>query len=77
VVATASEGPGELIEDDIDGVLVPVDDHAALSAGINRVLADPDWAAHMGAAGRQVYQEQFTEAVVVARYLEFFRKVAG
>ncbi|MBC7905617.1 MAG: glycosyltransferase, partial [Rhodospirillaceae bacterium] len=77
VVATASEGPGELIEDDIDGVLVPVDNPAALSAGINRVLADPNMAAHMGAAGRQVYQERFTEAVVVARYLEFFRKVAG
>ncbi|MBX9633685.1 MAG: glycosyltransferase, partial [Magnetospirillum sp.] len=77
VVAAASEGPSQLIEDDIDGILVPVNNSAALSKGINRLLEDPVLAGHIAAAGRQAYEEQFTEAAVVARYVEFFRKVAG
>ena len=34
VVAAASQGPQALIEDGKDGVLVPVDDAAALAAGV-------------------------------------------
>lgn len=77
VIAAASEGPTQLIEDDIDGVLVPINNATALSNAINRVLDDRVLASHIAAAGRQAYEEQFTEAAVVARYVEFFRKVAG
>lgn len=75
VVAAASEGPSQLIEDGIDGMLVPLENAAAMAAAINRLIEDRLLAAHVGAAGRQAYEEQFTEAAVVARYIEFFEKV--
>lgn len=77
VIAAASEGPSQLIEDGIDGMLVPLDDHAAMAGAINHLIADRVLAAHIGAAGRQAYEDQFTEAAVVARYIEFFEKVIG
>lgn len=75
VVATASEGPTQLIEDGIDGMLVPLDDAEALAETIRRLIEDHSLASHIAAAGRQVYEEQFTEAAVLARYMDFLHKV--
>lgn len=77
VVAAASEGPTQLIEDGIDGLLVPLDDDKALAAALRRVCADTKLAGHIAAAGRQAYEEQFTEAAVVAHFIEFFNKVTA
>lgn len=75
VVAAASEGPSQLIEDGIDGMLVPLEDDEAMAATLNQLIADRALAAQIGAAGREAYEEQFTEAAVVARYVEFFEQV--
>ncbi|CAA7619905.1 glycosyltransferase [Magnetospirillum sp. UT-4] len=77
VVAAASQGPTQLITDGIDGILVPVDDAAAMGLAIRRVLFERGLAENLGAAGRRAYEDRFTEQAVVARYLEFFHKVAG
>lgn len=77
VVACASQGPSQLIEDGKSGLLTPVDDPKALADAIRRVLADPDFAAGIGAAGRAAYEAQFTEQAVVARYLDFFKLVSA
>ncbi|TAN62140.1 MAG: glycosyltransferase, partial [Magnetospirillum sp.] len=75
VIACAAQGPRQLIADGITGLLTPVDDGKALAAAIRRLLAEPETARALAAAGRQAYEERFTEAAVVARYLEFFAKV--
>lgn len=77
VVAAASEGPRQLIRDGIDGALVPLEDAAAMAATLNRLTADRAAAAAMAAAGRRAYEDQFTEAAVVARYLDFFDAVGS
>lgn len=77
VVAAASEGPRQLIKDGEDGLLTPVDEAAPMAAALNRLIAAPDFAARLGAAGRAAYEQSFTEDAVVARYLDFFAKVAG
>jgi glycosyltransferase involved in cell wall biosynthesis len=66
-----------LIEDGVNGVLVPVDDAAAMGIAIRRVLFERGLAENIGAAGRKAYEERFTEAAVVERYRAFFEKVAG
>jgi glycosyltransferase involved in cell wall biosynthesis len=75
VVATASEGPRQLITPGLDGLLTPVDDPVALAAAITDVAEDADLAARLGTGGRAAYERDFTEAAVVARYLAFFDKV--
>lgn len=77
VVAAASQGPSQLIEDGINGVLVPVDDAAALAIALRRMLFERGLAENIAAEGRKAYEARFTEAAVVARYLDFFHRVAG
>ncbi len=81
VVATASDGPAALIDDQVSGLLVPLPDQPgggpqALAAAIERVVADPGLRARLGQAGRRAYEAEFTEAVVVARYRCFFDRLA-
>ncbi len=75
VVATQSQGPAALVRHDETGLLVPVEDAPALARAIQRVLADRDLAARLGLAGRAAYEARFTETIVVAQYLDFFRRV--
>jgi glycosyltransferase involved in cell wall biosynthesis len=75
VIAAASQGPSQLIEDGVTGVLVPVDDAAALGLSLRRLLFERGLAENIAAAGRDAFERRFTEAAVVARYLEFFDKV--
>ena len=75
VIACASQGPRQWIEDGVNGILTPLDDDKALAESIRRLLADPAAAQAMAQAGRKAYEERFTEAAVVARYLDFFDKV--
>ena len=77
VVATAAQGPRQLIVDGENGLLCPIDDPAALAACLGRALAEPGMAGHLAAAGQASYRQYFTEASVVAQYLDFFQRVAG
>jgi len=77
VIACAAQGPSQLIRTGKTGLLTPVDDAPALAAAIRHLLADPAFAAGLGAAGRAAFEADYTEAAVVARYLDFFRQVAG
>jgi glycosyltransferase involved in cell wall biosynthesis len=76
VVAAASAGPRELIEDDRSGLLVPVEDDAALAAAMARLVAEPLLRARLAQAGRAAYEAEFTEARVVARYRDFLARTA-
>jgi glycosyltransferase involved in cell wall biosynthesis len=75
MIAAASQGPTWLIKDGQDGLLVPVDDAAALAAAIGRVLDDPGLARALARNGRATYEAGYTEAVAVARYLALFEQV--
>jgi glycosyltransferase involved in cell wall biosynthesis len=74
VVAAAAEGPRELITDGVDGVLVPIDDVAALGDAIARVLVDGG--AGLAAAGRRRFALEFAEPVVVAAWQDYLARVA-
>jgi glycosyltransferase involved in cell wall biosynthesis len=81
VVATASDGPAGLIEDGQNGILVPLPGcpgggPAALARAIERLCRDPALRVRLGHAGRRVYEAEFTEASVVARYRRLFDRVA-
>jgi glycosyltransferase involved in cell wall biosynthesis len=72
VVAAASQGPAALIEDGDDGLLVPVDDPAALAAAVKRVLADPMLRIRLVQKGLERVESEFSEAAVVAAWRDLF-----
>jgi glycosyltransferase involved in cell wall biosynthesis len=76
VVATASEGPRALIRSEESGLLVPVDDPAALAAALRRIIADPALATRLAAGGRAAYAAEFFEDRVVSLYREFLAGIA-
>jgi len=76
VIATDSDGPAGLIADEKNGLLVPLDGGApALAEAITRLADDDAFRTRLAAAGRRAYQENFTEAAVVARYRALFDRV--
>jgi glycosyltransferase involved in cell wall biosynthesis len=75
VVAANSFGPSTLITHSETGVLVPIDDPAMLALGIKSVLEDQSLARRMIEQGRNEYEANFTEHIVVDQYLDFFEKV--
>lgn len=72
VVAAASQGPAALIRHDEDGLLFPVDEVEALSAGIGRLLADPMLRIRLAQNGLARVEAEFSEAAVVARWRSLF-----
>ena len=77
MVAAASQGPSWLIRDGENGLLVPVDDAGALAAALRRLIDDPQTADRLAQNGRTAYEEGFTEAVAVRRYLALFDRLLG
>ncbi len=72
VVAAASQGPAALIEDGRDGLLVPIEDPAALAAGVRRLLDDSALHAAFATRGRKRVAAEFSEAAVVAQWKALF-----
>jgi glycosyltransferase involved in cell wall biosynthesis len=75
VVAASAAGPRELIHPGEDGLLVPVEDAAALAVSLGVVLQTPALAARLAAAGRARYDAEFAEAPVLALWRDFLATV--
>lgn len=59
IVATRVGGNGDVVEDGVNGLLVPAADPAALAAGIERLASDGTLRERFGAAGRTRYARAF------------------
>ena len=60
VVATAAGGVLEIIEDGVNGLLVPCKDSEAMARAILQIISNPDRAKQMGLAARRRVAEKFT-----------------
>ena len=74
VVAAAAQGPRALITDGGDGLLVPIDDAAALAAATRQVLSDPGFANRLASAGLRRARGAFGETAVVSQWRELFAR---
>src|SRR5262249_44767265 len=75
VVATAVGGVPEVIQDGVNGLLVPPGDGAALARALQDVLRDEGRRRAMGRSGRRRVQEHFTFAAQSAQYQRLFRQL--
>ncbi len=77
VICTASQGPAVLVKHGETGLLSPVDDADALAANLIHALNNPDQCRAMASAGRAVYEQDYTEEAVVAKYKAFFDRITA
>lgn len=76
VIASRVGGIPELIDDGVDGILVPPGDSVALAGAIAALLADPDRARELGQAGARRVRDRMSVDDHVARVLAHYA-VAG
>ncbi|MEI6158836.1 MAG: glycosyltransferase [Roseococcus sp.] len=75
VIAASAQGPSELIEEGVTGLLVPVDAPEPMAEAIRAPQGDAGRAAALAAAGRARFEEHFAEGPVLAQWREFLHKV--
>ena len=75
LVATDVPGCREVVQDGVNGFLVPPKDPAALAAAIEALLKDPGLRAEFGAASRRLAEERFSDRQVVGRILDLYREL--
>jgi glycosyltransferase involved in cell wall biosynthesis len=75
VVAYATGGIAEGIEQGQTGFLVPTGDLNALVAAVARLLREPGLRARMGLAGRRRVEDSFTVPAMCRRHEEFYRSL--
>lgn len=77
IVAAASQGPAALIRDRVDGLLVPVDNAAALADEAERLIQSPPLRERLASAGRERVAAEFSKAAVVAQWRELFARLGA
>jgi len=73
VVATATTGSKEIIEDGLNGFLVPIGDSQALAKKILYLLNNPAKAKKMGENGRQMVKEKFNQQKIIQQIIKFWQ----
>jgi len=74
LVATSAQGARQFVVDGENGLVVPIDDEAALADAISRLLADPSLRARLIAGGEAAYEANFQRDGVTGRMIENYRQ---
>jgi len=75
IVATAAGGIPEIVEDGVNGLLVPPRDAHALADAMVRALNDESMRRRMGAAGLARVRERFTVERMVSQTADIYRRL--
>ena len=77
VVASDVEGIGDLMEPEVDGLVVPPRDPAALAAAVIGLLDDTELRRSLGQAARQKVADDFSVEAMCRCYAEVFWGILG
>jgi len=77
VVATATGGIGDAVEDGVTGLLVDEGRPETLAAAVRRLHDDPDLAARLAGAGRALVVERYRRDAVADAFSDLFTDVIG
>ena len=76
VVASAVGGIKEIVRPGVDGLLVAVDDPAALADAIDALADDVDMRRTMGSQGRQRFLDEYTSSRAAQRLAELLERIS-
>jgi glycosyltransferase involved in cell wall biosynthesis len=72
VVATGVGGVPELVQHDVNGILIPIDDRDALARALLALVDDPDRAAALGRAARETIAARFSFTRMVHSFEDLY-----
>lgn len=75
IVTTDVPGCREVVRDSENGLLVPASDAIALAKALKMLIENPDIRAEMGAIGRQMVLNEFSEQVVVESTMSIYKRL--
>ncbi|MFN3420616.1 MAG: glycosyltransferase [Armatimonadota bacterium] len=75
VIATATDGAVDIIDDGVDGLLVPVEDASALADAITELMHNPSLRQRLGEKAKQKAQ-QFDAPLIAQQYAELLEQLA-
>lgn len=77
VVATATDGARSLIDDGVNGLLVPIGDVRALAAAVSSLLGDDERRRKLGAQARHSARERFSPERMVEATVRVYEEALG
>ena len=75
VIATRVGGVPELIDDEVEGLLIPPGDADALAGALRRLAGDPDLRFRLGKAARQRVERDLTLERMVAKHEALYERL--
>lgn len=75
LVTTDADGPRQFVRNGEDGLMVPVDDAAAMADSICKLIGDPALAQKLIQNGIRRYRDEFTKERSVRAYLDFYNDI--
>ncbi len=75
IVTTDTPGCKDVVQDEVNGLVVPSNHPEALAGALQRLILDPGLRGRMGAAGRRMVLEKYTNDRVNAANLAVYHKV--
>ncbi len=76
IITTDAVGCREVVDDGINGLLVPVKDAPGLAGAMERMINNPEMRKRMGKAGRKKVEREFDEKIVIQKILKIYDSVA-
>lgn len=76
LITTDAVGCREVVDDGVNGLLVPVGDAKALAQAMIRMIEHPAMRLRMGHAGRKKVEQEFDERLVLERILRAYEQEA-
>jgi glycosyltransferase involved in cell wall biosynthesis len=77
VVTTALGGITDIVRDGENGLIVPPNDAAALSAALARLVTDRDMVRHLGAGGLTVIEERFSWPRIIDQFAAIYDSLSN
>lgn len=75
IVTTCSIGCKDVVDNGVNGFLVPVRDSEALAQKLRILIADKELRARMGRAAREKAEREFSIETVIAKHLEIYEEL--
>jgi len=77
MIVTNSGGMPEIIQDGINGYIVPIKDYEALASKAIMLLDNASVMERIGATGRKFAELRFTKEIMASNNIQIYKKVLG